>query len=111
MRYKVTVHEVTNWEEGNESQADYCHGVEMSDIMRAMANEYEAKMESEEWNDRQKRLKNLPFVWNGSADDEDEAVAFALQSLQDKLCYGDYYEATDGDYTVEEIKQPRKKRK
>lgn len=26
MRYKVTVHEVTNWEEGNESQADYSHG-------------------------------------------------------------------------------------
>jgi len=75
-----------------------------------MANEYEAKMESDEWNDRQKKLKNLPLVWKGSADDEDEAVVFALQELQDELCYGDYYEATDGDCTVEEIK-PRKKRK
>ena len=111
MKYRVIIREVTNWEEGNESQADYSHGVGMSEIMRSMADEYEAKMESEEWNDRQKKLRNLPFVWKGSADDEDEAIAFALQSLQDKLCYGDYYEATDGDCTVEEIKQPRKKRK
>ena len=45
-RFKVTINEVTSWEEGNESAADWSHGVPTSQIKRAMADEYEEKVKT-----------------------------------------------------------------
>ena len=101
--YRVTIHSVTSWEEGNEATADWSHGMPRSEIAAATAKELADKVESEKWNNRMKRQKKLPFVYEDEAEDEDEAKSFALQDLYETLCRGDYYEPTDCDCTVEEL--------
>lgn len=103
MNYKIVISEVTQWEEGNESEADYSHGIPASDILRAKADEEEDKIETSSWNERMEAEEKLPFKWEGEAEDEDEAVWFALQELCEKLCYGDYLEPADCEYEVEEV--------
>lgn len=54
-KYRVTINSVTSWEEGNESAADYSHGMPLSEISGATARELADKVESERWNNRMKR--------------------------------------------------------
>lgn len=105
-RFKVTINEVTSWEEGNESAADWSHGVPTSQIKRAMADEYEEKVETDKWQKKMEAEGKMPFVYEteeGETDSEEEAKDFALQDLYDELCKYDYYEPIDCDCEVEEI--------
>ena len=102
-RFRVTVHSITSWEEGNEATADWSHGIPRSEIAAATSRELADKVESEKWNNRMKRQKKLPFVWEDEAENQEEAKDFAMQELCDQLCKGDYYEPTDCDCGIEEL--------
>lgn len=104
-RYRVTVNSVTSWEEGNESAADFCHGMAASEITRRTADEQADKVESERWNNRMKRQKKLPFVYEDEAEDEEEAKSFALQELSEQLCPYEYLEPTDCDCEIERLEE------
>lgn len=104
-KYRVTVNSVTSWEEGNEAAADYSHGLAASEIMRMTAEEQADKVESERWNDRMKRQKKLPFVYEDEAEDEEEAKSFALQELCEQLCPCDYLEPIDCDCEIEKLEE------
>lgn len=103
--YRVTINSVTSWEEGNESAADYCHGMPLSEVSRTTARELADKVESERWNNRMKRQKKLPFVYEDEAEDEEEAKSFALQELYEQLCKYDYLEPTDCDCEIESLEE------
>ena len=101
-KFKVTITEVTDWEEGNEAAADMGH-ISQSDIMRGLAAEYEEKVETSKWHNKMETEGKLPFVCEVEADDENEAKSYALQELYNALCEYDYYEPIDCDCDIEEI--------
>lgn len=102
--FKVTINEVTDWEEGNEAAGDMGH-LSQSEIMRGLAAEYEEKVETGKWQKKMEKEGKLPFVWEDEAEDEDEAKSFALQDLYENLCEYDYYEPIDCDCEIEEIEE------
>lgn len=102
-RFRVTIHSITSWEEGNEATADWSHGMPQSEIAAATSRELADKVESERWNNRMRRQKKLPFVYEDEAEDEEAAKGFAMQELYEQLCKGDYYEPTDCDCEIEEL--------
>lgn len=104
-RYRVTVNSVTSWEEGNESSADFSHGMAASEIMRMTATEQADKVESERWNNRMKRQKKLPFVFEDEAEDEEDAKSLALQELSEQLCPYEYLEPIDCDCEIERLEE------
>ena len=79
-KFKVTIKEVTDWEEGNEASGDMGH-LSLSEIMRGLAAEYEEKVETKKWQKKMEKEGKLPFVWEDEADDEREAKSYALQDL------------------------------
>lgn len=103
--YRVTINSVTSWEEGNEATADWSHGMPRSEIAAVTARELADKVESEKWNNRMRRQKKLPFVYEDEAEDGEEAKSFALQELYEQLCKGDYLEPTDCDCEIENLEE------
>lgn len=104
-KYRVTINSVTSWAEGNEAAADWSHGMPQSEIAAATARELADKVESEKWNNRMRRQKELPIAWEDEAENEDEAKSFALQDLCETLCRGDYLEPTDCDCEIESLEK------
>ena len=102
--FKVTINEVTDWEEGNEAAGDMGHLSE-SEIMRGLAAEYEEKVETDKWQKKMKKQGKLPFVWEDEAEDEREAKYNALQDFYEKLCEFEYYEPIDCDCDIEEVEK------
>ena len=102
--FKVTINEVTDWEEGNEAAADMGH-LSQSEIMRGLAAEYKEKVETDKWQKKMEKQGKLPFVWEDEAEDEDEAKSYALQDLCEELCKYDYYEPIDCDCGIEEVEE------
>lgn len=83
MKYKIL--EITDWEEDvTEEMADSGH-ISDGDIMRLKLEEYEKKIEAEEW-------PGLPFECEAESEEE------AIYKYNEKFCAVDYYKAIGADF-------------
>ena len=82
---KYTITAITEWEEdAYEEMADSGH-ISDGDIMRLKLDEYERKVERDEW-------PGLPFTCD--ADDAEDAV----EKYNRRCCGGDYYKAVEAEF-------------
>lgn len=86
---KFTIAEITDWEEDAcEEMGDSGH-MSDGDIMRLKLEEYERKVEGNEW-------PGLPFTCE--ADSEEEAI----EKYNERHCDGDYYKASGAEFEEDE---------
>lgn len=85
MGKKWTIISITDWYEDIHMEAGDSSHMSDGDVMRAKLNEYETKIEHDDW-------PGLPFTC--TAENADDAI----QKYNDKFCEYDYYKAVDADF-------------
>lgn len=85
MKTKFTILAITDWCEDLQTEAGDASHVGDGDVMRLKLEEYEKKVEGNEW-------PGLPFTCEAESEDE------AIEKYNDKFCDYDYYKAVDADF-------------
>ena len=87
---KMTIIEITDWEEDIAAEIGDASHVGDGDVMRLKLGEYEKKVEGNEW-------PGLPFTCKAKSKDE------AIEKYNNKFCKYDYYKAVDAEFEEEEV--------
>ena len=82
---KMTIIEITDWQEDTAAEAGDASRMGDGDVMRLQLEEYERKIEGGEW-------PGLPFTCEAGSKDE------AIEKYNDKFCDYDYYKAVDAEF-------------
>ena len=85
MQYIIT--DIIDWELDEHAIAGDSSHMSDGDIMRLKLEEYEKKIENEEW-------PGLPFECEAESEEE------AIDKYNEQFCDGDYYKATDADFNT-----------
>ena len=96
---KVTITEITEWNEDSSLVAgDASHEGDAA-VMRLLVEEREAKVYSEDWRQKAQGAM-LPFEFNARAETEEDAVAEALDAFSTTHCEFDYLKPLECEYEV-----------
>lgn len=86
---KYTITAITDWWEDTAAEMGDASHVGDGDVMRLKLDEYERKVEENEW-------PGLPFTCEAESEDE------AIEKYNNKHCDYDYYKAVEAEFEEEE---------